>query len=52
LITEVTPAGTPVFTLDLQPLISFRAPPVLPGVLKRSWLNRAMNQMHPRPRSS
>jgi hypothetical protein len=49
LITEVTPAGTPVFTLDLQPLTSFRAIPVLPGVLKRSRLNSAMNQMHPRP---
>lgn len=49
LITEVTPAGKLVFTLDLQPLMSFRAPPVLPDVLKRSWLNSAMNQMHPRP---
>jgi hypothetical protein len=49
LITEVTPAGKLVFTLDLQLLMSFRAPPVLPDVLKRSWLNSAMNQMHPRP---
>jgi hypothetical protein len=50
LITEITPAGTPVFTLNIQPLMSFRAPPVLPGVLKRSSLTDAMNQMHPRRR--
>jgi hypothetical protein len=50
LITEVTPGGTPVFTLDLEPLISFRAPPVLPGVLTRSRLDSAMDQMHPRSR--
>jgi Arylsulfotransferase (ASST) len=48
LVTEVTPAGTRVFTLDLQPLISFRAPPVPAGVLKRRQLNDAMSQMHPR----
>jgi hypothetical protein len=51
LITEMTPAGTPVFTLNIQPFMSFRAPPVLPGILKRSRLNSAMNQMHPRSRS-
>jgi hypothetical protein len=48
LITELTPADQPVFSLSFPGEFSYRADPVLPGVLSRRALNAAMDHMHPR----
>ena len=48
-VTELTPDDTPVLTLDFPHFTSYRAPPVLPGVISRRELNAAMDNLHPRP---
>jgi Arylsulfotransferase (ASST) len=48
LVTELTGNGTPVLTLDFGTPFSYRADPVLPGVLSRDALHSAMDAMHPR----
>ena len=47
-VTELTPDDQPVLTLDFPHFTSYRAPPVLPGVLSRAALNAAMDRLHPR----
>ncbi len=49
-VTELTPADKPVFSLTFTSEVSYRAQPVLPGVISRTALEAAMDEMHPRPR--
>jgi Arylsulfotransferase (ASST) len=48
LVTELTPSGSPVLSIELPTTFSYRADPVLPGVLSREALLGAMDAMHPR----
>lgn len=48
LISELTPDDQPVFELNFPTETSYRAPPVLPGVLTWTTLDAAMDRMHPR----
>lgn len=49
IVSELTPAGTPVFRLTFtQGLFSYRADPVLYGRLSAASLRAGMNSMHPR----
>jgi hypothetical protein len=48
-VTELTPAGTSTFRMVFsQPFFSFRAEPVLPGVLNRAALRSGMDAQFPR----
>lgn len=47
-VSELTPEDKPVLTLDFPHFTSYRAPPVLPGVLSRAALNAGMDKLHPR----
>lgn len=50
LVSELTPAGSPVFRLTFtQNLFSYRADPVPFGRLSAATLRDGMNTMHPRP---
>jgi hypothetical protein len=48
LVTETTPAGSPVFELRFENIFSYRAFPIPPGRLSQSKLRAAMDVMHPR----
>ena len=48
LISELTPDDKPVFELNFPTETSYRAPPVLPGVLSWKALDSAMDKMNPR----
>jgi hypothetical protein len=51
LIQELTATGKPAFALHFPLLISYRAFPVLPGILARSALRTGMDAMHRRATS-
>jgi arylsulfotransferase ASST len=49
LVTELSPLGAPVFSLTFDAgLFSYRAHPVLPGLLSRAALRAGMDAQHPR----
>jgi hypothetical protein len=51
LVEELSEASKRVFALHFAEHMSYRAFPVLPGVLRRSALRAGMDAMHPRARS-
>ena len=48
IVTELTPAGQRAFVLTFGGAFSYRADPILPGVLTRDQLRSAMNVQYPR----
>ena len=48
LVAEYTSSGTRVFSITFSGAYSYRADPVLPGVLSPDTLRAAMNTLHPR----
>jgi Arylsulfotransferase (ASST) len=48
IVTELTPSGTRAFVLTFSGAFSYRADPILPGVLTRDALRSAMNTQYPR----
>jgi hypothetical protein len=49
LFTETDDAGSPVLSVDLGSVFSYRVVPVAPGVVPRATLLSGMDAMHPRP---
>jgi hypothetical protein len=47
LVTELTPTGSPVLSIETPTTFSYRADPVLPGALSRDALHSAMDAMNP-----
>ncbi len=47
-VSELTPGDKPVFALTFTTEVSYRAQPVLPGVISRDALVAAMDSMYPR----
>jgi hypothetical protein len=47
-VTELTPGDKPIFALTFTSEVSYRAQPILPGVLSRDALEAAMDSMYPR----
>ncbi len=49
LVAEYSPSGGRVFALTFSGAYSYRADPVLPGLLSRDALRSGMNTRYPRP---
>ncbi|HEY5184452.1 MAG TPA: cell wall-binding repeat-containing protein [Actinomycetes bacterium] len=49
LFTETDAAGSPVLSIDLGAVFSYRVVPVPPGEVSRATLQSGMDAMHPRP---